>query len=256
MIPVPSDNDIVLRPVRDTKYRTISAVPVEDDHRLSWKAAGVLGYLTTRPDGWVFREADIINRAPDGRDGVRAALRELTRLGYRHVDRVRRPDGTYGGTRWCISELPVPDWADDPEAAREVLDRAGVEALDLPDSLPGTASDDGIADEGTVEDNTEDDDLGWGDDERLVEVLDLGRRLGPTGQEFLVRYAGGWGPVPDEIGPDDVEWAGELVSVDGGDVELGDGWEDQVRARWPNLRDNRRDQLLKAARRVLDLRAA
>jgi hypothetical protein len=49
---------------------------------LSWKAKGVWAYIYSRPDGWEVQETDLIRRAIDGRDGVRAALRELEEHGY------------------------------------------------------------------------------------------------------------------------------------------------------------------------------
>ncbi|WP_239089479.1 helix-turn-helix domain-containing protein, partial [Sphaerimonospora thailandensis] len=53
------------------------------DRRLGWKARGVLGWLASHGPGFVISQAAIIAASDeDGRDAVRAALRQLEKYGY------------------------------------------------------------------------------------------------------------------------------------------------------------------------------
>lgn len=52
------------------------------DSRLSWKAVGILCYLIGKPDGWIPRINDLINRHTDGEKAVQSGLKELEAAGY------------------------------------------------------------------------------------------------------------------------------------------------------------------------------
>ena len=62
------------------------------DPRLSWKARGILVYLLSLPDNWRTSAEDLARHAPDGRDSIRAGLRELETWGY--LRRVKQRDDT------------------------------------------------------------------------------------------------------------------------------------------------------------------
>lgn len=65
------------------------------DHRLSWRARGLLVYLLSMPDGWTVRSEHLAAQGTEGRDAIRSALRELEANGYL----VRRKYQDAGG-RW------------------------------------------------------------------------------------------------------------------------------------------------------------
>lgn len=132
-----TDGDVVLRVERNEKYKTISAVPFEDDTDLSWKAAGILAYLLTRPDGWKFNRADLLNRAPDGPRSLDSGLQALEELGYLNRERTRAADGTFSGWRWTVSEAP--------------MDSEGVELEDPTLGTPSDSDSDGGADADTAD---------------------------------------------------------------------------------------------------------
>lgn len=69
------------------------------DSRLSFKARGLMAYLFTNPNGASAEK--LAAESPDGRDSVRAGLRELAKLGYVEHRRTQGPDG-----RWS-SELVI-----------------------------------------------------------------------------------------------------------------------------------------------------
>ncbi|MET7390511.1 hypothetical protein ACFYPT_38600 [Streptomyces sp. NPDC005529] len=77
------------------------------DPRLSFRAKGVFGYISTHRTGWVVTVAALVALGPDGRDAVRAGLKELESHGYLMRDRVRRPNGTLGPITYSITDRPA-----------------------------------------------------------------------------------------------------------------------------------------------------
>ncbi|MFE0855036.1 hypothetical protein [Streptomyces mutabilis] len=77
------------------------------DARLSYKAKGIFGYVSTHRSGWRVTIADLVRLGPDGRDAVRAGLRELEEYGYLVCERLRHPDGTLGESVYCITDHPA-----------------------------------------------------------------------------------------------------------------------------------------------------
>ncbi len=82
---------------------TIVPNAVMDDDRLSWKAKGILAYLLGKPDGWIVRVQDLVNRGNDGKSAVRAALDELREAGYVFLE-THRDNGKFGGSIWHVSD--------------------------------------------------------------------------------------------------------------------------------------------------------
>jgi len=80
------------------------------DSRISYRAKGLFGYISTHRNGWLVTIAALVARGPDGRDAVRAGLNELEKFGYLVRDRVRRPNGTLGEIVYSITDRPAaPD---------------------------------------------------------------------------------------------------------------------------------------------------
>ncbi|WP_369253797.1 hypothetical protein [Streptomyces sp. R35] len=77
------------------------------DSRLSFKAKGVFGYVSTHRDGWQVTLAHLVSVGPDGREAVRAGLKELERYGYLIRERLRRTDGTLGEVVYSITDRPA-----------------------------------------------------------------------------------------------------------------------------------------------------
>lgn len=82
-----------------------------NDHRLTWKARGMLAYLLSKPDNWRVLVKDLIKRAPDGRDAVYTILKELQRYGYIHRQQTRAQGSTqFGSYDYNVSETStIPD---------------------------------------------------------------------------------------------------------------------------------------------------
>lgn len=52
------------------------------DASLTWEARGMMGYLLSRPPGWILQKSDLIARSPAGREKVERILKELETAGY------------------------------------------------------------------------------------------------------------------------------------------------------------------------------
>lgn len=76
------------------------------DSRLSFKAKGLFGLLSTHRDGWRMTVADIARRGRDGEAAVKSGLKELEKHGFLVRERQRDPDGTLGGAAYFITDLP------------------------------------------------------------------------------------------------------------------------------------------------------
>ncbi|MFF1321963.1 hypothetical protein ACFVZZ_21410 [Streptomyces chartreusis] len=77
------------------------------DSELSFKAKGLFGYVSTHRNGWHVTISDLVRLGPDGREAVRAGLKELEAHGYLIRERLRRPDGTLGEIVYCITDRPA-----------------------------------------------------------------------------------------------------------------------------------------------------
>lgn len=83
------------------------------DPRLSAKAKGIFGFISTHRDGWGVTPESIAAAMKDGVSSIKAGLRELEAFGYlvRHQD--RRPDGTMGPIVYLITDMPSSEPVDE-----------------------------------------------------------------------------------------------------------------------------------------------
>lgn len=91
---------------KDNPYVIIDRRPL-DDERLSWKARGLLAHLLSKPDKWEVNVKNLIDQAPDGRDSVRAGLRELRDVGYVDLRPKRAENGQTIGQEYVVNEVPT-----------------------------------------------------------------------------------------------------------------------------------------------------
>ncbi|MFE5894935.1 hypothetical protein ACFQ6E_39285 [Streptomyces sp. NPDC056462] len=77
------------------------------DSRMSFKAKGLFGCVSTHRNGWQVTVADLVRLGPDGREAVRSGLKELEAHGYLIRERLRRPDGTLGEIVYGITDRPA-----------------------------------------------------------------------------------------------------------------------------------------------------
>ncbi|MEU5436447.1 hypothetical protein AB0G73_24135 [Streptomyces sp. NPDC020719] len=77
------------------------------DPRISFKAKGLFGLISTHRDGWRITVAELSRCATDGRDAVNSGLRELESHGYLIRERERNEDGTLGEAVYGITDMPA-----------------------------------------------------------------------------------------------------------------------------------------------------
>lgn len=93
-----------IRVSRRDRWTTIDRRTINDAD-LSFKARGILIWLLDKPDGWRVRSADIERHGAEGREAVRAALRELEAAGYMERHRSRGELGRWQ-TETVVRETP------------------------------------------------------------------------------------------------------------------------------------------------------
>ncbi len=91
------------------------------DPRISFKAKGLFGYISTHRDGFGVTVEMIVRAGVEGRAAVMAGLKELEAFGYLVRERERREDGTLGAMAYFITDEPAEPGllaADEPEFVR------------------------------------------------------------------------------------------------------------------------------------------
>lgn len=77
------------------------------DKRISFKAKGIFGLISTHRDGWRITVAELARCGPDGRSAVGSGLEELEKYGYLTRERERHQDGTFGDVIYAITDAPA-----------------------------------------------------------------------------------------------------------------------------------------------------
>ncbi|MFF0626741.1 hypothetical protein [Streptomyces sp. NPDC004296] len=76
------------------------------DARLSFKAKGIFGLISTHKDGYGLSMESIAAASTDGISAVRTGLKELEEYGYLVRERDRNQAGQLGQTRYWITDMP------------------------------------------------------------------------------------------------------------------------------------------------------
>jgi len=89
------------RPTRD--YTVVRNAALRNP-ALSLKAKGALAMMLTFPDDWEYHLTHLEALSRDGRDALRAAIRELEDAGYITRRQTRKPDGTLGDSEYNVTD--------------------------------------------------------------------------------------------------------------------------------------------------------
>lgn len=100
-----SEEATIRRGVRNARYTTVPN-HVFEDSRLSMEARWLLGYLLSKPDGWIVRLGDIRKKGGCGRDKARSMVSELVDAGYAEKEAARK-DGKFNGLAVVIYDEPI-----------------------------------------------------------------------------------------------------------------------------------------------------
>ncbi|MEY9873304.1 hypothetical protein ABH931_002786 [Streptacidiphilus sp. MAP12-33] len=87
------------------------------DPRLSFKAKGIFGLISTHRDGYGITPKRLAEQSTDGLAAIKTGLRELETYGYLFRRQERRPDGTLGAFEYLITDTPdAPPPSSEPVA--------------------------------------------------------------------------------------------------------------------------------------------
>ncbi|MEU8158119.1 hypothetical protein AB0B94_31075 [Micromonospora sp. NPDC048986] len=101
---------MIKRAPRPVRRFTVLSDDVLRDPNLTYRAAGVLHDILSRPDNWT-ATAESLAAARPGKEGVKAlrtALRELEAVGYLKRERIRLDDGRFTWVQ-TVFDAPVSD---------------------------------------------------------------------------------------------------------------------------------------------------
>ncbi|HFJ9455951.1 TPA: DnaD domain protein [Bacillus cereus] len=90
---------------KSKNYTTINNTGLRDE-RLSWKAKGILAYILSLPDDWVFYMEEIATHAKDKISSLYSGMKELKKHGY--VKRFPVKDGKGKIIKWETIVYEVP----------------------------------------------------------------------------------------------------------------------------------------------------
>jgi hypothetical protein len=95
----------IVRAPRADRGFTIVRNDVARDTRLSYRARGVLISILSRPDNWKTDAEQLAAEGKEGRDAIRAVLRELESVGYIRRIKTQAPTGLWS-TETLVYEYP------------------------------------------------------------------------------------------------------------------------------------------------------
>lgn len=104
----------IVRVEKNKNYSVVNNTGLRDE-RLSWKAKGILAYILTLPDDWVFYREELATHAKDGLDSLRSGMKELKEYGYLQRLPIRNDNNKIVSWETVIHEVPqVEPLADFP----------------------------------------------------------------------------------------------------------------------------------------------
>lgn len=90
----------IVRAPRPQRNFTIIENTVIRDHKLTFRARGILAYILSMPDHWSTSSDHLSRVSQEGRDAIRRALRELETAGYLQRKKLQDAQG-----RWVTQTL-------------------------------------------------------------------------------------------------------------------------------------------------------
>lgn len=71
----------IIRVEKSNNYTVLHRAAL-NDKRLSWKAKGIIAYMLSMPDDWVFHLEELMKHSTDGEKSFRSGFKELKNYGY------------------------------------------------------------------------------------------------------------------------------------------------------------------------------
>ncbi|MGG2938121.1 DnaD domain protein [Bacillus pacificus] len=110
---------------KDKNYTTINNTGLKDT-RLSWKAKGILAYILTLPDDWIFYMEEVTKHSKDGIASLKAGMKELKECGYVKRFPIKGEDGKISKWEMIIYEVPQ---VEKPLVENQLVEKPSVENL-------------------------------------------------------------------------------------------------------------------------------
>ncbi|PGC59242.1 DNA-binding protein [Bacillus toyonensis] len=129
----------IIRVEKNRNYSVINNTGLRDE-RLSWKAKGILAYILTLPDDWVFYREELATHAKDGIDSLKSGMKELKEYGYVKRTPIRNDKNKIVSWETVIHEVPQEEpLADFPPVENPPVEIPPVEnPLLLNTNIPST----------------------------------------------------------------------------------------------------------------------
>lgn len=106
--------------VEKTKGYSVIKNTILNDTRLSYRAIGIAAHLLSKPDGWHIRADYLWTNGVEGRDAVRAAMKELEECGY--LVRLKTQDER---GRWSTDLILREEPANSPTPGKPSVGKSG-----------------------------------------------------------------------------------------------------------------------------------
>lgn len=71
----------IIRVEKNNNYTVLHRAAL-NDKRISWKAKGIIAYMLSMPDDWVFHLEELMRHSTDGEKSFRSGFKELKNFGY------------------------------------------------------------------------------------------------------------------------------------------------------------------------------
>ncbi|MBW9219378.1 hypothetical protein CI793_09430 [Anoxybacillus ayderensis] len=97
-----------------------------NDKRLSWQAKGLLAYMLSMPNDWVFRIDDLKNRSTNGRDSTKSIIKELQEYGYIIKEQTRQ-QGKFSNNQYIVLERPNSPLTEKPSTENPLTEKPSTE---------------------------------------------------------------------------------------------------------------------------------
>jgi hypothetical protein len=98
----------ILRAERDKNnpYYLIRRSSIQNPN-LSWQAKGLLAYMLSMPDGWIFHQAELLKHSPNGLWSLKSCFKELKKAGHIKKNSIRDEGGKITHWETIVVETPA-----------------------------------------------------------------------------------------------------------------------------------------------------
>jgi len=112
----------IVRVQKNTNYVVLNKTALRDEN-LSWKSKGIIAYMLSMPDDWIFYIEELVNHATDGESSFRTGFQELKDNGYVKRYPIRGEHNKIIKWETVVSEIP--------HSEKPLVEKPHVENLDV-----------------------------------------------------------------------------------------------------------------------------